>query len=409
VCGPDHIFTDIAYEARILDLINDGYLCRITSKGGSTRADLAGVKMSGGEYVEKDLAERVDRKELVEAACDEMVVHAAGRHSWIVFAVSVAHAERVAAALNVRGVLAEVVHGGTPSAERDRLIAEFQAGRLRALVNVNVLTTGFDAPNTDCVVMLRPTKSAGLYVQMVGRGFRLDPSKTDTLILDFAGNVLEFGPVDTVRAQRPKAKGDAAKVVTTTAKECPKCSALLALGVRTCPECGYSFTSADPAHSDHPVDAPVLSTERERVVNTFTVNSVSYARHDKPGKVPSLRVTYRCGLRRFSEWVCLEHAGLARAKALRWWQARAAGAPPRTVEEALPLAWSLPRPESITVDETNKYPEITKHEFAAASVDASGEGSSIGSAPSGAGADPVPAMRGVPGWLVRAVENQRAA
>jgi DNA repair protein RadD len=117
-------------------------------------------------------------------------------------------------------------------------------------------------------------------------------------------------------------------------------------------------------------------------------------------------VTYHCGLRRFSEWVCLEHAGMARAKALRWWQIRAgAGDVPRTVEEALPLAWRLPSPTSITVDETNKYPEIVGHEFP--SVDASSAGSSARGTDGGTGADAVPAVPGVPGWLVHAVEAAR--
>ena len=409
VCGDGHIFTDIAYEANIGDLIRDGYLCRLVSRGGTARADLSSVKISGGEYVEADLAEAVDRMELVEDACDEMVAHAAARHSWIVFAVSIKHAEHVADALNRRGVSAAVVHGGTASGERDRLTADFQAQRLRALVNVNVFTTGFDAPNIDCVVMLRPTKSAGLYVQMVGRGFRLDASKSDTLVLDFAGNMLEFGPVDTVRVSKPKKKGDA-KVETGRAKECPQCQALLAFGVRVC-ECGYSFASSDPAHSDRPVDAPVLSTDRERVITEHLVHSVSYARHDKPGKTPSLRVTYQCGLRRISEWVCIEHAGMARAKALRWWQARTAGAVPRTVEEALPLAWKLPSPLSIAVDETGKYPEIVGYEFAeqsGAGSDVDGGVSDSSGTASPAHPDPVQRLRNVPGWLVQAVEATSA-
>ncbi len=357
VCGPGHIFSEIAYEARIPDLIQDGYLCPLISRGGSARADLSGVKVRGGEYVEHDLAEAVDRSELVEAACDEMVAHAVNRHSWIVFAVSIAHAEHVADALNRRGVAAAVVHGGTPHAERDRLIAAFQAQQIRALVNVNVLTTGFDAPNIDCVVMLRPTKSAGLYVQMVGRGFRLNSSKTNTLILDFAGNILEHGAIDEIRVQRAR-PGKAAQVQTGTVKECPACGAIVAMQARIC-ECGHSWLSPDPTHLDRPVNAAVLSTDRERVITTHAVRSVKYERHEKPGKPPSLRVTYQCGLRRFSEWVCLEHSGFAHSRAIQWWMDRSHACDvPRTVEEALPLAYGLAMPQEIDVDETDKYARI---------------------------------------------------
>lgn len=387
VCGPDHIFNEIAYEARIADLMKDGYLCPLISRGGKACADLSGVKVRGGEYVENELAAAVDRSELVEAACDEMVAHAADRRSWIVFAVSVAHAEHVSEALNRRGVAAAVVHGGTPPEERDQLIAEFQACRIRALVNVNVLTTGFDAPNIDCVVMLRPTKSAGLYVQMLGRGFRLHPAKQNTLVLDFSGNVLDFGPVDTIRVARPKARSEP-EVITSRSKQCPRCEALIAIGIRVC-ECGYSFASTDPAHLDRPVDAPVLSTDKPRVLNTHTVRDVGYARHIGKSGVPTLRVTYHCGLRRFNEYVCLQHGGHARAKALRWWTERAQGTPPRSVEESMGLVHGLRRPARIVVDESGKYPEIISVEWGEAT------------APVEAGPAPV----GAPEWLSKAIRR----
>lgn len=405
VCGPEHILTEVAYEARIPDLIADGFLSPLVSKAGE-RPSLAAVHIRGGDYVESELATAMLADGLVERTCDDLVARAADRKAWIVFCVNVKHAEAVRDALTARGITAALVSGETPKGERARLIADFQRGAFRAMVNVNVLSEGFDAPHIDCVAMLRPTKSPGLYYQQVGRGFRLAPGKADCLVLDYAGNMLEHGPVDAIRVRGARPK-KAAHVETGKAKECPGCSALLAFGVRQCPECGYQFGGVDPAHSDRPVDAPVLSTERERVVNTFAVGSVSYARHEKPGKPVSLRVTYHCGLRRFNEWVCIEHAGLARAKALRWWQARGGGTPPRTVEEALPLAWKLPRPVSISVDETNKYPEIVAHAFERTGVDAGSEGSGDRGPARGAGADAVPAVPGVPGWLVHAVEAAR--
>lgn len=363
VCGPEHVLTEVAYEARIPDLIAGGYLSPLVSRAGE-RPSLAGVHIRGGEYVEAELAAAMDDDGLIARTCDDLCARAADRRAWIVFCVNVGHAEHVLAALRERGIASAMVHGKTPKAERAALIAAFQRGELRAMVNVNVLSEGFDAPHIDCVAMLRPTKSPGMYYQQVGRGFRMAPGKTDCLVLDYAGNMLEHGPVDAIRVRAAK-PGKAAGVETMRAKECPACSALLALGIRQCPDCGHVFASGDPSHLDRPVDAPVLSTDRPRVVNRHRVQSVGYARHDKPGKVPSLRVTYQCGLRRFSEWVCLEHGGTARAKALAWWVQRAgAGNVPRTVEEALPLAWKLPVPTAITVDETDKYPSVIGHEFA---------------------------------------------
>lgn len=408
VCGPENILTDIAYEARIPDLIADGFLSPLVSKAGD-RPDLSGVHVRGGEYIEAELARAM--LPLVERTVSDLLLRAAGRRAGIVFAVNVAHAEAVLAELHKAGELAALVHGGTPKAIRADLIGKFQYGNLRWMVNVNVLSEGFDAPHIDCVAMLRPTKSPGLYYQQVGRGFRLAPGKVDCLVLDYAGNMLEHGPVDSIRV-RPARPRAAAKVETGRAKQCPKCDALLPIATRECPECGHLFTSTDPVHLDRPVDAPVLSTERERLVNTYTVNRVNYERWAKPGKTPSMRVTYLCGLRRISEWICIEHSGLARTKALNWWMRRADGKPcPRTVDEALAGAHALRTPETIRVDETGKYPEIVSHEFAerlpARSDDREREGSGQGFG-SPAHPDPVQGLRGIPGWLVRAVEQRRA-
>jgi len=391
VCGPDAVLTEIAFEARIPDLIREGYLSRLVSRGGEL-PDLKGVAIRGGEFVESALAERMDDAGLIARTVDDLCARAADRRAWIVFCVNVSHAEHVRDALQARGIATGLVHGGTPRAERDSQIAAFQAGRLRAMVNVNVLSEGFDAPHIDCVAMLRPTKSPGLYYQQVGRGLRLAPGKSDCLVLDYAGNVLEHGPVDEIRVRRPAREGAAAEVVTARVKECA-CGALLALGIRQCPECGHAFGSSDPAHAERPVDAPVLSIDRPRRITEHDVRGVSYARHSKPGKTPSLRVTYHCGLRQFHEWVCIEHAGLARAKALRWWQARSSESCPRSVEEAMAQTPSLRRPSVIVVDETDKFPEIKEHRF-------TDEAPALRELPTAAGP-------GAPTWLSSALGAQR--
>ena len=402
VCGADHILTEIAYEARITDLIRDGFLSRVTGKRGEC-PDLSGVAKSGGDYAEASLAAAM--MPLVPRTVADMLQRAAGRKAGIVFCVDVKHAEAVLLELRSHGENAALVHGGTSKVKRSALIALFQRGNLRWMVNVNVLSEGFDAPHIDCVAMLRPTKSPGLYYQQVGRGFRLAPGKLDCLVLDYAGNTLEHGPVDAIRVKAGRGK-KAAVVQTAKAKECPKCQELLSFGVRICPACGYSFASADPAHSDRPVDAPVLSTDRERVVTTYAVNSVRYARHQAVGKPPCLRVVYSCGLRRINEFICIQHSGMAQEIALMWWQARSKEQPPRTVEEALPMAWLLPTPKSITVDETGKFPEILTYEL---DMDASRETPSDLRTDEAANEHALQRVRIVPEWLLSAVEASRTS
>jgi DNA repair protein RadD len=343
---------------------------------------------------------------LVPRTVADLLTRSAGRTAGIVFCVSVDHAEAVASELAKAGESVATVTGSTPKPERAKLIADFKARRIRWMVNVNVLTEGFDAPHIDTVAMLRPTKSPGLYYQMVGRGFRLAEGKADCLVLDYAGNVLEHGPVDAIRV-RPKRAGGAAEVETGKAKECPDCHALLPIATRVC-ECGYAFTSGEPKHFDRALDLPILSAER--TINRFEVRRVRYERHEKPDKPPSLRVTYLCGLRTFREWICLEHAGMARAKAHRWWSHRVGGEVPRTVDEALLLTQHLAEPLAISVDETNKFPEITNHEFDEAKRErarATNPVSATSPARTGspASADAVPGVRPVPQWLLRAMES----
>jgi DNA repair protein RadD len=191
-----------------------------------------------GEFVAGEVEEMMDEDRLVEAACGETVGHTGDRQAVLVFASGIKHGEHIVCVLKEQhGITCGFVTGETPAGERDTLLGEFRAGRLKYLCNVNVLTTGFDAPNVDCVALIRPTLSPGLYYQMVGRGFRLHPSKHDCLVLDFGGNVLRHGPVDRVRVKEPSGhrQGQA------PAKECPECFSVVAAGYARCPDCGYAF------------------------------------------------------------------------------------------------------------------------------------------------------------------------
>jgi len=142
-----------------------------------------------------------DRLNLVTvSAVDEIVRHGADRRAWLIFCSGVDHAFHVRDAIRGRGFSCEAILGETPPAERDQIIAGYKRGEIRCLTNANVLTTGFNAPGVDLIAMLRPTKSVGLYVQMIGRGTRLSPGKDNCLVLDFAGNVARHGPIDCIDA-----------------------------------------------------------------------------------------------------------------------------------------------------------------------------------------------------------------
>jgi len=355
--GEGAIFSDIAYEACVPELVRDGFVCPLVSKAGATRADLTKVKKRGGEYIGASLEEAMNVQALIEAAVAEILHFCANRNSWLVFCAGVKHAEAVCAELQ-KHVAAACVTGKTPADERARILKDFKAGRLCAITNMNVLTTGFDAPNIDAIIMLRPTLSPGLFYQMAGRGMRLHPSKQDTLVLDFAGNTMRHGPIDQIRVGKAKAENGA-----PPARECPGCQSVLAIHVKVCPDCGHVFVvEARPETARHAAkagDLPILSDGKRKDQPSVAVDKVRYVVHNKPGKPPSMRVIYHCGMLTHSEWVCLEHGGYAAQKAGEWWVGRGGLPVPATTAEALKRADELKPPATITIDTSGKYANIT--------------------------------------------------
>ena len=231
------LFNDLIEPIGVEELIYKGFLAPLRSKVTKTKIDVAGLHKRGGEYIEAELQAAVDTDALNASAVEEVIARAEDRKAWLFFCAGVRHASRVRDELRQRGIEAECVLGDTPQAERDRIISDFRSGKIRALTNANVLTTGFDYPDIDLIALLRPTCSPGLYVQMVGRGMRLKSSARDCLVLDFAGCVAAHGPIIAVQPPRKPGQGTEDKAAPT--KDCPQCGEVVALAVRECPACGY--------------------------------------------------------------------------------------------------------------------------------------------------------------------------
>ena len=358
--GEHALFTDIAYEANIADMVRQGYLTELVTVLTETRLDVTGVGMRGGEFVESELQHAVDIDELTAAAVAEIVHHGRSRGSWLVFCSGVRHAENVCEAIRAAGISCETVSGKTPAAQRDSILRRFKAGELRAVTNNNVLTTGFDAPGVDLIACLRPTGSPGLWIQMLGRGTRIMPGKDDCLVLDFAMNVDRHGHIDRIRPDRSprEAGGDA----PAPSKPCPACGEKLHASVRVCHACGHCFPREEPKIADQASRGAIFSYQE--APKSLPVTRVFYYLHQKEGKPDSLRVEYQCQLSRHTEWVCLSHAGFPRERAAAWWSRRLPGMRvPNSAQEGLALSHLLPVPESITVRKAGKYWEIVGYEF----------------------------------------------
>lgn len=377
------MFTDICIDLTGPEPFNrfveEGYLARLVPKRTNMQLDVDNVKKRGGEFIEKDLQDAVDKEEVTFAAVQEIVEQGHDRDHWLIFATGIEHAEHITEMLDTLGIPAAVLHSKLTREQRKQTIADFKAGKFRALVNNNILTTGFDFAAIDLIGVIRPTNSPGLWVQILGRGTRpvyapgFDLTtiegrlaaieagpKQDCLVLDFAGNTARLGPInDPMIPQKPgKKKGNQGPPV----RLCEKCSCYSHASKRQCEHCGEEFPiqikfTASAGSKD-------LMAKTEAKIEMFMVNKVTYQRHKKEGRPDSIRVSYHCGSRLFNTFVCLEHQGFAARKAHQWWITHTKTIPtPTTTDEGLELVTHLRQPGTIKVWVNKKYPEILEYLF----------------------------------------------
>lgn len=322
--GENALFDDITYDIGMTELISKGYLCKLKSKYGQVQANLKEARIRHGEYRLDDMEEAISP--LTEAACEEIVTYGAGRKHWLLFCTSVKHANDVARCLTTRGFPATSIDGSTKKSDRERLFREFESGKIRALTNCEIATTGYDFPGIDLIALLRGTKSPGLFVQMCGRGLRIAPSKENCLVLDYAGNIERFGCIDNIKVRKTR---NGFQLATKPVKKCPQCGNALPINYRNC-ECGYVFERAAAPHETEASELPIISQEM-----WVGVNHTSFKVHNKPGKPPSLKVTYECENNILvREFLCFEHGGYPTKKAHQWWRKNADEKIPTGTEEA---------------------------------------------------------------------------
>jgi len=360
--GEDPLFSGIAHTVTVRELLDAGHLAPLIRPVDAmrTRIDTDGIAIaSTGDYATDALAERVAG--YLPAAAAEACALAADRRKWIAFTPTVRNAEAFVRELRARDIAAALVCGETPKREREELIADFRAGRLRCLVTVLALATGFDVPDVDAILWLRPTISPVLYVQGAGRGLRPAPGKADCLWLDFTDTTERMGPVDAIRG-RKRAKRRQEQIAPFAI--CDDCGAQVRpASAMFCPECGAQLREEEDKQARAASNAAVMAHQREAKIVRYEVTNVTYAVHRKPGSPDSLRVEYWAGMRIVArEWVCIEHNGFAKAKADAWLRLRC-GLPVRAVADAYAAAHALRTPAAVTVNESGKWPTIIKFDW----------------------------------------------
>ena len=240
------VFNNCAHQIELATLIREGFLVRpksyVIDLGVGDQLDR--VTKRGKEYDMEEVAAIMDRSVINERIVDEWKDKAGDRKT-VVFCSTVLHAEHVCEAFLRAGIRADFVTGETPKEDRAEMLHDLEFGDLQVVVNVMVLTEGFDAPPVACVVLTRPCSQKGTMVQMIGRGLRIvdpeiypDTIKTDCIVMDFGTSIITHGALDetaNLDGSEKNAGGDA------PTKVCPECESEVASNTRICPICEHVF------------------------------------------------------------------------------------------------------------------------------------------------------------------------
>lgn len=244
------IYEEIVEPVKISDLIADGYL--VHAKTFAAKEEVAKLKVKNGEYTDESQMEHFGRSQIYAGVIENYNQLSLGTKA-LCFNVNIDHGQKMCQAFRDSGITAQHLDGTTPKHTRERILKDFSAGAFQVLCNVGVLTTGFDEPSVQTIILNRKTKSLPLYLQMCGRGSRLFADKQHFTIIDMGSNFREHGlwQQDTDWKElfhNPPKPGQTSDSSESPTKDCPQCQYVMATGARKCVRCGYAFPDPEPEY-----------------------------------------------------------------------------------------------------------------------------------------------------------------
>jgi len=383
--GDSALFDAICYDIPIPYMIDQGYWAKPVTPKVDTKMDTSSVDTRAGDFVESQLQDAINTDDINKNCVSEMIQLAQNRQKWLIFTAGIEHCMAVIAELRNQGMSAEMITGDTPKDERNATIDRFKRGEFTALVNVAVLTTGFNVPDIDMLAFMRPTQSPVLYIQCMGRGVRpvyavgydlstqqgrldaiANSNKPDCMVLDFGGVIDRLGPIDQLQVKRQYTEKEKEDKQLPPTKVCPQCSAICQAAQRFCYECSYQFEfEAVEIQATAAKSAPVLSTDYElewfKVVDVETKKHFNKRDETKPS---TFRVQYYCETVTVNEFICFNHdvGTFPHKKAIQWHvRHRPDLDVPQSVDEALQNQY--PRPFYIKCKPNGKYWDILDYDF----------------------------------------------
>ena len=324
------LFTGMVYETHIPTMIKAGYLSHVESISGEIEVDMEGVALSGTDYNTSQMSVKFDAI-VADAVADMRIKFKAySIDTALIFASSIENARHI---LNEwGGDDMRIVYGDMSNHERAAAIKWIKSGDgKRYIVNVGVLTTGFDHRALDCVALMRATMSLGLYVQMVGRVIRSHDDKQQGYVIDYGGNIERHGPIDaTLPPKTKKKKGEAPKKLCTLVldeniefegieyRRGQDCNHANKLTAKFCQKCGGEFiTENDEGKYSMRSKAQILAAKIEAATVTYQVEGVVYAKaYSRKDATPMIKMLIYTEYAELvhTHYICLEHPGRTGAK-----------------------------------------------------------------------------------------------
>lgn len=329
---------------------DQGYLKRIIPKPTDAEIDVSNMRISGEEYVQKDVEAQVNNANKIRAIVDELCENGFDRRSWMVFSAGNYNGKLLTDEIASRGVSVALVTDDTPSAERARIIAAFKRYEIRCIVNNGILTTGFDHNGVDLIGVVRVTNSTPLWVQILGRGTRpvyaegfdlqtqagrlsaiFASGVYNCLVLDFAGNAKRLGAINAPLIPEPPDRRKRTMKGESPVKICQSCGLYNPTMVSKCEHCGAEFLLSESITTQAST-AQLIVSEHVADIRKMQVTSVYFNLHKtllpNGTEVSSVYARYHFprGQGHFDERLSFAGDGSTVATK-KWWQIFGNGAP----------------------------------------------------------------------------------
>ena len=291
IFGEDKLFKKIHFKKGLAELIRYGYLVQPVMKHGLSSFNTDQLHIRGGDYSLQELEEMTtDARKVHDQVKDALPrLHERKAIAWA--CTFIKHAELVKRQLELHGESVSIVHSNMEDLEREVSLEQFVTGMNRHLVFVSALSEGWDHPPTDAIVLMRPTRSATLYVQICGRGLRTFQNKQNCLILDYGRVVASLGPLDNPQVNEP---GKKSRLNSPPMKFCPACLSYIPKTLRECPDCSLEFESEEFTKNltNLPAEEVELINEQHGYIRTYGVSECSLSIHVSKNGNRCLKITY---------------------------------------------------------------------------------------------------------------------